>query len=143
MLRDKVTEFFVILDDFFKEFEAEIKKHRIEMADKKSRNRSTTMSDSEIMSILLLFHFGHFTNFKHFYLNYVQDNLKDLFPNQLSYTRFIQLQKRVALPLMFFLKFKCMGKSRGINFVDSTTIKVCHVKREKQNKVQAHLGSVP
>ena len=135
MLRDKVTEFFVVLDDFYKEFDAEIKKHRLELVDVKTRNRNTTMSDSEIMSILMLFHFGHFTNFKHFYQQYVQMYLTDLFPNQLSYSRFIQLQKRVAIPLMLFLKLKCMGKSRGINFVDSTTIKVCHIKREKQNKV--------
>lgn len=135
MLRDKVTEFYVVLDDFHKEFEVEIKKHRIELTDVKSRNRSTNMSESEIMSILLLFHFGHFTNFKHFYLYYVQMHLSDLFPNQLSYNRFVQLQNRVSIPLMLFLKFKCMGKSRGINFVDSTTIKVCHIKREKQNKV--------
>lgn len=134
-LRDKVTEFFVILDDFYKEFDVEIKKHRIELMDVNSRNRKTTMSESEMMSILLLFHFGHFTNFKHFYIQYVQKNLTDLFPNQLSYNRFIQLQPRITVPLMLFLKMKCMGKSRGINFIDSTTIKVCHIKRERQNKV--------
>jgi len=141
MLRDKVTEFFVILDDFYKEFDFEIRKHRLELYDAKTRNRETTLSESEIMAILLLFHFGHFTNFKHFYLYYVQDNLKDLFPNQVSYSRFIQLQKRVTVPLVLFLKLKCMGTSRGINFIDSTTIKVCHVKREKQNKVFKNIAT--
>lgn len=93
------------------------------------------MSESEIMSILLLFQYGHFTNFKHFYIHYVQKHLTDCFPKTLSYSRFIQLQSRVTIPLMLFLKYRCMGKSRGINFIDSTIIRVCHIKREKQHKV--------
>ncbi len=36
----------------------------------KRRNRKINLSDREMMSILLLFHTGYFTNFKHFYLNY-------------------------------------------------------------------------
>jgi len=38
--------------------------------DGKKRNRSCEMSDSEIMTILLLFHFGTFKNFKHYYRHY-------------------------------------------------------------------------
>jgi len=29
----------------------------------------------------------------------------------------------------------CLGKCTGISFVDSTTLEVCHIKREKQHKV--------
>ncbi len=141
MHRDKVTEFFVELDDFYKNFEQIIKKTRIEDGFSKTRNRKAILSESEMMSILLLFHFGHFTNFKHFYIFYVQKHLKDCFPETLSYNRFIQLQPRVMIPLMLFLKHSCLGKSRGINFIDSTTIKVCHIKREKQNKVFKEVAS--
>jgi hypothetical protein len=28
-----------------------------------------------------------------------------------------------------------MGKCTGISFIDSTTLKVCHIKREQQNRV--------
>ncbi len=135
MYRDKVIEFFVELDDFHKEYEALIKQTKIESGFAKTRNRKTTMSEAEMMSILLLFQYGHFTNFKHFYLHYVQKHLQDCFPKTFSYSRFIQLQSRVAIPLMLFLKLRCKGKSRGINFIDSTIIRVCHIKREKQNKV--------
>ena len=135
MHRDKVIEFFVELDDFHKEYEALIKQTKIESGFAKTRNRKTTMSEAEIMSILLLFQYGHFTNFKHFYLYYVQKHLQDCFPKTFSYSRFIQLQSRVVIPLMLFLKLRCKGKSRGINFIDSTNIRVCHIKREKQNKV--------
>jgi hypothetical protein len=135
MLKDKVIEFFVELDDFYKEFEQIIKSSRIEQGFSKCRNRKSVLSESEMMSIILLFHFGHFTNFKHFYTQYVQKHLTDCFPKTLSYSRFIQLQPRVMLPLMLFLKHRCMGKSRGINFIDSTILRVCHIKRARQHKV--------
>jgi len=36
---------------------------------------------------------------------------------------------------MMYLKYRGVGKSRGINYIDSTLLRVCHIKREKQNKV--------
>lgn len=67
--KDKITEIFCIADDFCKEFEKMVIK-----ADdgRKHRKRKTTMSRSEIMSILIFFHFNTFRNFKHYYLFYVQ-----------------------------------------------------------------------
>lgn len=136
MLKDKVIEFYVEIDDFYLKFQKEIENQKIlESYDTKKRNRDTVLSDSEMMSILLLFQYGHFTNFKHFYIYYVCEHLKDLFPELISYSRFIQIQHRVMLPLMLFLKIKGLGKSRGVNYIDSTTLCVCHIKREHQNRV--------
>ena len=134
MLRDKVTEFFVDVDDFCKEFEHQIAKHLIESKKEGSRNRASQLSDSEIISLLILFHYGQFTNFKAFYTQYVQVHLDDLFPNLVSYQRFVALKKKVAVPLMMFLKNKALGKCRGISFVDSTHLKVCHNRRIHQHK---------
>lgn len=36
---------------------------------------------------------------------------------------------------MLFLKTCCLGQSRGINFVDSTHLKVCHNRRIHHHKV--------
>ena len=67
LTKDKITEIYCIADDFCKEFALEIKNHKMLPEDgKKRRNRSCEMSDSEIMTILLLFHFGTFKNFKHY-----------------------------------------------------------------------------
>jgi len=134
MLRDKITEIYVTFDDFYKEFEKEIKKHLIESSSEKKRNRKGKLSDSEIASIVILFHFGHFTNFKHFYIHFVQAQLPDMFPDLVSYERFTHIQQKIAVPFMLFLKLCCLGSSRGINYIDSTPIKVCHIKREKQHK---------
>lgn len=135
MLKDKVIEIFVKADDFCKEFDVEIKKHLLENNGRKSRNRACNLSDSEIISILILFHYGQFTNFKSYYIHYVQAHLSDLFPNLVSYNRFVELQKRVAIPMMLFIKTNCLGKSYGINFIDSTHLKVCHNRRIHSHKV--------
>jgi hypothetical protein len=93
------------------------------------------MSRSEIMSILICSHFNTFRNFKHYYLFYVKNHLHDLFPNQLSYNRFIELKSRVAVEMMLFIQLFCFGRCTGISFIDSTCVPVCHNKRIKRNKV--------
>ena len=37
--------------------------------------------------------------------------------------------------MVVFLQTCCLGQCSGISFIDSTVIKACHHKREKQNKV--------
>jgi hypothetical protein len=68
MLREKVTEFYVELDDFYKVFSTEIK---------------------------------------------------------------IQRKSKTMPPLMLYLKHIGLGKSWGINYIDSTLLRVCHIKKGK------------
>lgn len=135
MLSDKITEIFVSVDDFCKEFESEIQKHQLTAKDKNYRNRNRTLSDSEMISILILFHYGQFTNFKAFYIHYVSVHMKDCFPQLISYNRFVELIPRVAVPMMLFLKSRCLGKCSGISFIDSTHLRVCHNRRIHNHKV--------
>ncbi|MDO5970872.1 IS982 family transposase, partial [Flavivirga aquimarina] len=124
MLRDKITEFFVELDDFCNEFSSQLEQVPVlEASGVKCRNRKGRLSDSEMMSIYLLFHYGQFTNFKHFYTQYVCKHLDDLFPDLISYVRFNARQERTLLPLMLYLKYRGLGKSRGINYIDSTLLR--------------------
>lgn len=102
--KDKVTELFFIIDEFFIEYSKVIKEHSLDNGNKKKRNRSFTMSDSEIMTIMVLFHYGSFRNFKHFYMGYVKMHMKEEFPKTVSYNRFVELQKKVAIPLGVFIK---------------------------------------
>ena len=65
----KVTELFCIKDEFCKHFDAENAGNLLEdNSGVKRRRRQASLSDSEIMTILLYFHFGTFRNFKHYYL---------------------------------------------------------------------------
>ena len=65
----KVTELFCIIDEFCKHFEAEnAGRQFLGDDDVKRRRRKVSLSDSEIITILLYFHFGSFRNFKHYYM---------------------------------------------------------------------------
>lgn len=132
---DKIIEIFFIIDEFSKNFEKIVSDHSlIESSSLKQRNRSFNLSQSEVITILVLFHYGSFKNLKHFYLFYVQKHMKKEFPNTVSYNRFVELQKKAILPLAIFLKTCALGKCTGISFIDSTPLRSCHIRREKQHK---------
>lgn len=134
---DKIIEIFVKVDDFCKEFETETAKHQLDAGNYKIRDRKASLADSEIITVLIAFHSGHFTNLKHFYIAHICLYYKSCFPGLVSYNRFVELWQRVAVPMMLFLKMNCLGQSRGINFIDSTHIKVCHNRRIHNHKVFA------
>ena len=132
----KITEIFFIIDEFDKNFEKIVSDHSlVRNTDLKQRNRKSTLSDSEVMTILILFHSGHYRDLKHYYINHVKKHMKSEFPQTVSYNRFVELQKKVVVKLAIFLKMFCLGKCTGISYIDSTPIRVCHIKREKQHKV--------
>jgi hypothetical protein len=132
----KITEIFYLVDEFCKEYDKAKEGHELtQTTNKKTRNRKFRLCDSEVITILIIFHQGQFRNFKHFYINYVQLHMRSYFPETVSYNRFVELQQKVMLPMCVFLQMYCLGKCTGISFVDSTPIRVCHIKREKQNKV--------
>ena len=130
-----IIEVFCIIDDFSKMFDEVVKVHSIEEGTgKKKRNRKFKMSDSEVMTILVMFHHSRYRDLKSFYLNYICTQSHSLFPETVSYNRFIELQQKVSCKLIAFLNMCCMGECTGISFIDSTPLRACHIKRE---------GSVP
>ncbi|MCG8698499.1 MAG: IS982 family transposase [Bacteroidales bacterium] len=136
ILEDKSTEIFCLVDDFVKELEKVKEGHILpRQSGKKHRNRKFKMSDSEVITIMILFHIGNFRNLKHFYINYIQKHMKSDFPQTVSYNRFVELQQKALLPMAVFLQTCCLGSCTGVSYIDSTPIRACHIKREKQNKV--------
>lgn len=130
---NNVISLFCLVDDFCKNFEPEWNKHLLE-ANIKKRIRPSSLSISEIMTIIILFHQSGYRNFKMFYFNYVNKYLVKEFPKLVSYNRFVELIKSVIVPLCFFSQL-FSREATGIYFIDSMLIKACHIKREKQNKV--------
>ena len=111
---DKITEIFCLVDDFCKEIELATEGHLLkEDASKKLRNRKFKMSDSEVITILIIFHLMNYRELKHFYINYVQVHLKPEFPDTVSYNRFVELQQKVFLPMCAFLKSCCLRLHRN------------------------------
>ena len=128
MLADLVS-IFVSFDDFCKQFEKEI-------TDRQIGNKSeSSLSISEIGTILIAFHLSDYRHFKHFYLEHVSKYLVNDFPCLVSYNRFVELIPNSLIYLIYFLNRHCKGECTGISFIDSTSLKVCHNKRIPSNKV--------
>ena len=129
--KSKVIELFCMADDFCKEFTLRQEKYMIEDKKTRYRNKPNRMSDAEIMVILILFlfHSSGFRCFKHYYKEYVCKHLKHLFPRQVSYNRFVELEKEVLLLMTNFIKKVLLGTCTGISFVDSTPLRVCRNQR--------------
>ena len=70
-----------------------------------------------------------------FILNWSASIMRHLFPNVVSYNRFVELQREVAIPLALFIKKVLLGKCTGISFVDSTPLRVCKNQRIHIHKV--------
>jgi hypothetical protein len=100
----------------------------------KQRNRQGNLTLSEIMTIVVLFHISGYRTFKDFYIQYAQIFLQPYFPKLVSYNRFIELMPSVVVPILVYLKRCKMGSKTGISFIDSTSLSVCHNRRNLQNK---------
>lgn len=132
---DKVIEIYSLADDFMKHFSAEFEKRTISNTNPTRAGRKSIMRDAEIITILVLFHLKGYRCLKHFYTEYVAKHMRDMFPNLVSYNRFVELQKSMMLPLAIFVKQVLLGKCTGITFVDSTPLKVCRQQRIHCHKV--------
>jgi hypothetical protein len=130
---NRLDELYTIIDDFCKEYEKNSQNMLLESATKKTRKRKTKVSLSEIMSLLVLYQGSNIKNFKAFYI-FIQADLKLAYPNLCSYNRFIELAPRAIKPLMILLNI-LYASCDGLSYIDSTAIKVCHIKREKRHKL--------
>ena len=92
------------------------------------------------MTIVIYFQQSNYRTFKAYYLQHVCSHLKSEFPRLVSYSRFVRLMSRAFLPLTLYLLSK-RGQCTGISFMDSTSIKVCHNRRIKRNKVFAGIAA--
>ena len=88
------------------------------MTGKRPYHRAGKLSVPEIMTIMILFHNSGYRCLKHFYLNEVCVNLRHLFPQVVSYNRFVELEKEAVIPLTIFIKKVLLEKCTGISFVD-------------------------
>lgn len=93
------------------------------------------------MTILIAFQTSNYRTFKHFYLHLLAHHRQD-FPGLVSYKRFVNLIPQAMMPLFAYLMMRCLGPVTGISFIDSTTIKVCHNKRIKRNRVFEGLAQI-
>lgn len=140
-----LLELFCAVDDFCQQFLPSLQTQMV-ASERCQRQRARSLSVSEIMTILILFHQSHYRDFlfrctkRAFYTQYVCIHLRAEFPDLVSYTRFVEFTPSVLIPLCAYLRQR-MGSCTGISFLDSTDLTVCHNKRILQHKVFAHVAA--
>ncbi len=111
---DKIIKIFCDVDDSCKEF-VRMRVGRPQLAAPGTRrgSRTPSLSEREIITIALLFHFGTYRNFKEYYLNFIRGEKHGFFPAAVSYNRFLELLPRVLVPLARFLGTRGPGGVHG------------------------------
>ena len=130
-----IIALFSEIDDFLLVFEEWLQTKALPPpAREKKRKRSRRLHDSEVMTILVYFHESKYRTFKDYYLKEVCLHLRWAFPNPVSYSRFLELIPETLTLLWAYLQTR-FGECRGICFIDSTAIKVCHNRRISRHRV--------
>ena len=140
-MKKDITELFCFIDDFAQGIEKEVKSHQLTSpVSRHTLTRSPGLTDSEMMTILLMFQESPCRNFKYFYKSYLQ-LYRCEFPKMPCYDRFIALMPRI-LHLLVLLLHCLFSRGKGVAYVDSTPLPVCHPKRINRNKVFKGLASL-
>src|SRR5215510_9160620 len=120
---DQLLAIFCDIDDFCKAFEPVYVRHLLHIG-QRHRTRQTALALSELLTLLVYFHWSHYRTFKHYYTEYVAVHLRPYFPHLVSYPRFVELLPRTLVPLCCYLSTR-KGRCTGIAFIDSTPLAVC------------------
>ena len=121
------------IDDFCKAFVPVYHRHLLQTG-QRHQVRQPALGLSEIMTILVYFHWSHYRIFKDDHLDYVVPHLRPYFPTCVSDNRFVELMPRALVPLCCSLSTR-KGRCTGITFIDSTALAVCQNRRISTHKV--------
>jgi hypothetical protein len=135
-----ITLVYVFIDDFMKLYQKYYSNKSVKSCNNQ-RNRKGNLTISEIMTIIICYHFSHFRTFKHYYLYCIGTQYKNLFPSLVSYNRIVRLMPKILLPLSLILHF-LKGEETGIYFIDATKLQICYNKRISGNKVFKGLAEI-
>jgi hypothetical protein len=128
-----IVALFCDLDDFYQAF-APLWQQQLLPAPGRHRRRPSRLSMSEIMTLVIAFHDSDYRTFKHFYRKEVCRHWRAEFPHLVSYQRLIECWPAVLVPLSAYLQTR-LGHTRGIAFIDSLPLPVCHHRRIYSHQV--------
>jgi hypothetical protein len=132
----KLIEIFCDCHDFCIFFEQWQKSKMIASGSlQREPTRTTGLSLSECMCIMILYHSSGMKCFQYYYQDLVMKEMKSYFPKAPTYERFVQLIPRTCIALFVFTNLFRMGRPIGCYFADSKKLPVCDNLRIKSNKV--------
>ena len=129
---NKLIEIFVFVDDLCDQLDAWLLENK---SDEKVTHQSQ-LAISEILTILIFYHYSGYKNFQYCYNRFVRKTLQPYFPHVVTYKRFLSFIPRCFNHLYVISKIRCMmAEKTGIYFIDSKKLPVCHNRRIHSNKV--------
>ena len=129
----KLIEVFCEVDDLLQSY----KKFRIQIGDPIKELR-TSLNCSEVVTILIMYHFSGYKCFEYYYKEKVLKDCISYFPDAVSYEGFLGYMKLCQEAIVLCLWYKiAQSKRTGYYIIDSKKLEVCHLKRERSNKVFA------
>ena len=137
-----IVAVFCQIDDFCRQFEPLWRQHQLEKLPHPiggRRRRPAGLALSETLTLLVWFHLSGYRTFQHFYQGHACQHLRAEFPGLPGYTRMVGLIPSALAPLCAFLNTR-LAATRGIAFIDSLPLKVCHNRRIHSHKVFAGLA---
>jgi hypothetical protein len=129
----ELVSLYYLVDEFCKDFEPKWQAHLVSSGAVR-RVKPSSLSLSEVLTIVIHFHQSNHKTFKQYYTDYVRVYLCADFPELVSYGRFVELMASASIPLHILL-LSLLGSPSLANFIDSTKVVVCDNHRINRNKV--------
>jgi hypothetical protein len=135
---------FCFIDDFWQEVQHYLSTHPLPagLQPRSGVGRKATLSVSEVLTILTLYHLSGFKCFAYFYERLVQGELKSYFPGVCSYPQFLLLSRQACFHAFLLAHYRCSLSVRtGHYYIDSKKLPVCHNLRIYSHKVFAGIAA--
>ncbi len=134
----KLIEIFIACDDFANAYQ----RWKAQYHPNQKPGPDSQLAPSEVMTILIFYHYSGAKCFQYYYRDWVQGPLRSYFPCQVSYERFVSELAQVGGLLFLLLKYQCAHSERtGFYIVDSKALAVCDNHRIKTNQVFAGIAA--
>ena len=125
-----LIELFIAIDDFCMALD------QWKQARYPTPTRTPDLSDSELMSICVFYHYSGYKCFQYYYQQMVEPVLSAYFPRLVRYERFLSLLLRILPGLYVFLKYCTLqSQQSGFYFIDSKKLVVCDNRRIHSHRV--------
>ncbi len=100
-------QIFIFADDACQALQNYVQNHGLETQSKPFRKpKAATLSEREIITILVYYHYSGYKNFEYYYKQFVLTDLESYFPNAPSYSHFLTLENRVGVVLFILLQIR-------------------------------------
>lgn len=140
LMLDKTKEnilyqLFLDIDDFMKAFELYQAKRALENRRVRPGVKAS-MSLSEMMTIVVFYHYSGYKCFQYYYEDFVLNDLATEFPKAVSYQHFVSQLTKLGAPLFLFAQWRTqLAQRTGIYIADSKKLPVCDNRRIGSNRV--------